>query len=312
MSIRKNMGKISLILSTYKSDEYLKKFFESIKQASQYLELELVHIPNNPSQNEISEINHFKNEVFSKNSISYVVQIVERESLYSSWNRALNLISNDVVGICNVDDIRYGFGLVKQLKLFKSNSKLLISCGDYWVCRTHRKEYLSCEGLLSEDLLISGMMIGPFFVWRHSQKFRGYSLKFDEQFRVAGDFDFQIRASRLGDVKSLNSPIGEYLYIGKGLSTSGIMQQIETQIVYRRYNIVDKIIPLPNWIFKKYYLRILHLKVDKDWFPVQEICCEYNEIIKINGFRKVSLMFKFLKWFYSIRIIVKSFQYKPL
>ncbi len=111
------MGKISLILSTYKSEEYLNKFFESIKKASQYIEIELVHIPNDPSQNEISEINHFKNEVLSKNSISYVVQIVERESLYSSWNRALNLISNDVVGISNVDDIRYGSGLVKQLQL---------------------------------------------------------------------------------------------------------------------------------------------------------------------------------------------------
>ena len=110
------------------------------------------------------------------------------------------------------------------------------------------------------------MILGPFYMFKkNSCRKIGF---FDEQFKVAGDFDFAIRLALESNGKMVNENLGYYLNAGRGLSTkSNSSQSIEKDQVCFRYGIFDKIekknIPylldynVNNFLYKKKYVPII-------------------------------------------------------
>jgi len=84
------------------------------------------------------------------------------------------------------------------------------------------------------------MHCGPFFIFTKSLcKKVG---PFDEQFKIAGDFDWCVRAAKIGEFKPSREIAGEFAVYRASLSSGkNPLRETENNIIYKRNNILDKI-----------------------------------------------------------------------
>jgi hypothetical protein len=150
-------------------------------------------------------------------------------------------VNTPYVAIWNVDDLRTPISLSSQLSLMQSGNFRSVA-GPFSIVR----QFGSTSGVIvnqsesPQSHWLEGMLHGPFFMFqkRDLSILRG----FDEQFAVAGDFDFAVRLTSLGRVGYTDNLLGYYLNARKGLSTShSSIQPAEREIIYLRYGIVKKI-----------------------------------------------------------------------
>jgi hypothetical protein len=302
---------VSIILSTYLSDNYLKNYYNNINELIDVANIQLVHVMNDPTSEEILYKEKFL-ELQSKKSkkiFEYKYLIVKRESLYASWNRAIKLSDAKLISISNVDDIRYKEGLQAQISFFREYGELLL-LGGYFNVRT--KNDLIIHDNIENTVIrktdfFAEMHVGPFFIWTNPTFFGREQLFFDEQFYVAGDFDFQIRFASMGTVKMLNKNVGEYLNVNTGLSTGSINQSIEGQVIYQRYNVIDKKIFFFSFLFFKRKYFPSFFKIGSVSYALKEVCPEINFIKKINANRE-KFYFDYISDMTTLlKLIIKKF-----
>jgi hypothetical protein len=296
---------VSIILSTYLSDNHIKNYYNNINELINIANIQLVHILNEPTKKETLYKEKFL-KLQNKKGIEifeYKYLIVKRESLYASWNRAIKLSDSKLITISNVDDIRYNSGLRAQIEHFRECSKLTL-LGSNFNVRTEEGLYVNDNikniKIIKKDFF-AGMYVGPFFMWNNPTFFGREPIFFDEQFYVAGDFDFQIRFASIGTVKMLHENVGEYLNLKIGLSTGSVNQSIECQVIYQRYNVIDKKIAFFSFLFfKKTYFPTL-FKIGSMKYVLNEVCPKINFIKRINSKRKKN----YLDTFYDITTLLK-------
>jgi glycosyltransferase involved in cell wall biosynthesis len=301
------MPKVSIILSIFRSEKYLSLWLSKVSNQSIWTDAELVLVANSPSAYELTCINNFKLKWPSQFQLS----IVERESLYKSWNRAIDMSSGEYLAIANVDDIRNYDGLKLQVDLLEKNPETLFCFAPFYVTRNFGDE----QGRLADPLefdnieLTRSMLLGPFFIWRRSEN---VAIKyFDEQLFSGGDFDFAVRLAIHGHGIKLNSTVGFYLDIGQGLSTGSALQPIERTVVDLRYGIYDKLDY--EYLAEALKYNIQHIKINNKFFYLGEFIPNYKDFIserKNIWFRygmkiyllKTSFFYKFISWAkYSFR-----------
>jgi hypothetical protein len=143
-------------------------------------------------------------------------------------------------------------------------------------------------------------------MWTNPMYFGEDHIYFDEQLYVAGDFDFQIRFATIGKIKILDEILGEYFSDDSGLSTGSILQSIEGQLIYQRYNVIDKkIFFFPFLFFKdRYYPHFF--KIDHTPHSLEEVCVKINFIRKKNGKRKKRFISYILDFKTLIKMIIKK------
>jgi hypothetical protein len=302
---------VSIILSSYLSDNYIENYFNNIKALINVASIQLVHILNDPTKKEISFKDKFENFQLSsgKNFFEYKYLIVKRETLYSSWNRAIKLSDSRLITISNVDDVRYPDGLKAQISAFNKCKKMFL-LGSNFKIKTE-------NGLVSKNIrnkkkirkndLYSGMYLGPFFMWTNPIYMGKKHQLFDEQFSVAGDFDFQIRFAAFGTVKILEKEIGEYYNNNTGLSTNSIFQLIEGQVIYHRYNIVDKKITFFSLFFFKNHYSQFFCKIESIKYSIEQICPEFKVIKLINSKRRKNIYSYLMDYLNLIKTIIKFY-----
>lgn len=215
---------ISFITSSYKSESYLQKYILNLEFFSIYLkqkniEFEFIIISNDPNKNEKIILNKLAN-----NNTYIKLYFVPRESLYASWNRGINLSQGEIIGFWNVDDKRYPEPILNTLKLFLSGSELVYFPFIY-------KRYIK---ILNYPLLVKRIIVkpptfdkkifthemhcGPFFMF--TKKLFEQVGQFDEKFKIAGDFDWCVRAAKITNFTFYNEIAGEFKNEGTSLSGS--------------------------------------------------------------------------------------------
>lgn len=301
---------VSMILSTYDSDKFINNYYNNIIDLIKFSKIQLIHVLNDPTTKELFFKDKFlelqKKERGEK--FQYKFLIVKRESLYSSWNKAIELSDSMVITISNVDDIRYPTGFKAQIAELKIADKMLLVSGKLHI-RTPDELIInnSKKTKITKNDLYSGMYIGPAFMWTNPKFFGLNQIYFDEQFYVAGDFDFQIRFASIGDIRFLEEVLGEYYVANTGLSTGSIFQLIEGQAIYQRYNVKDKkAFFFPNIFFKNKY-SIFFLKIDGVKFSLEEKFCNFENIRKINSIRKKSRISYLYDILFVIKLMIKKF-----
>ena len=299
---------VSIILSTFQSDQYIDKYYENICELLNVASIQLVHICNDVTDLERNVSQQFSSLQYadSASDFEYICVCVERETLYASWNRAIKLATSKLVTISNVDDYRYADGLLKQIE-FLSRLSGPVLLGSKFNVRTSEELYSpQFSGVVPDSEYFSGMYVGPFFMWINPVLCGHDPFYFDEQFKVAGDFDFQIRFASKYSVDILNVAVGEYLSLQEGLSTGSIIQEIEGQVIYSRYCVVDKALPLASMILSKYDYKPSQFMLDKIAFDVKEMV-SVNEICVINSSRKSSFVHKIRSFARLVKIYLKIF-----
>ena len=267
--------KVSAISSCYKMDSYLKIFLKLLPQQTFFEKMEVVLDHHEPKKNELQLI-----RAFQKKYPGRLKHLINKsvKPLYSSWNRCIENSKGKYLAIWNIDDIRTKNSIELQYDVINSNNVDFVY-GNYTVVKkfgSTRGHFINHKKFNKSELTRS-MILGPFYMFKkNSCRKIGF---FDEQFKVAGDFDFAIRLALESNGKMVNENLGYYLNAGRGLSTkSNSSQSIEKDQVCFRYGIFDKIekknIPylldynVNNFLYKKKYV------------PIIKFYKKYNKFIK--------------------------------
>ncbi len=227
---------ISFITSLYKSEKYLKKYLSNIEYFSNHLkqkgiDFEFIIISNNPNGNEKNILNKLTN-----NNKFVKLYFIPRESLYASWNRGISLSRGEIIGFWNVDDKRYPKPIFSALKLFSNGTGLIYFPFIY-------KRYIKILNypllvkkitvkppIFDKKIFTRGMYCGPFFMF--TKKLFEQVGPFDKKFKIAGDFDWCVRAAKITNFSLCDEIAGEFRNEGTSLSGSkNKIHQEENKII---------------------------------------------------------------------------------
>lgn len=231
-----NMITVSVITSVYKGIEYLESFFWNFLQIDNIFEVELIMVLNEPTNMEMRVIDNYRKKI-----PHFIFIKVNRESLYASWNRAIKLSHGKYLAMWSIDDCRTSESLSAQSNMLDKNPTYMIATGNYYKIF----KYGDITGFLKKDSALkkdvngyTQFRNGCFLMWR--KELHDYIGYFDEQFKIAGDSEFYMRAMYNGyKVISTNSLLGYFLReSNKGLSKQKNKEKERTwehQIISMRY-----------------------------------------------------------------------------
>jgi glycosyltransferase involved in cell wall biosynthesis len=284
------MIKISVLVSLYKCEKYLERFFLSVLEIDNLNETEFVFIHNDPAGNEENIINSF-----IKNHPDFIHQyiVVPREGLYKSWNRGIQVSKGEYIAVWNVDDIRMPGSLKLQAEALEKHKEIDMVYGDRYIINHINDDNIRLE--ITKDINQSSwnhsFQDGAFLMWRKSvYDDIGY---FDEQFVMGGDCEFWLRLTESHKILKINAPMGIYLREkGEGISKTIQTGNYEKIILGLRYGFY------PRWVIHPFGWR----KAVKMINPGQIMYS--GQTRKRNILKYHSLMIYFMSAFYLIFLAI--------
>tara|TARA_Y100001968_G_scaffold196582_1_gene180325 strand:+ start:98 stop:841 length:744 start_codon:yes stop_codon:yes gene_type:complete len=212
--------------------KYMRGFLTNLSLQT-HKDLEIVMDHNNPSDTEIKLIeahNDIHDNIFH-------IKVDGVDPLGISWNRCIENASGDYLCIWNVDDLRTANSIENMAKALDDNPDVDFVYGDFTiVSRFGSTEGEFVNNINREHLLKSGMILGPFFMFRKSVLEK--TKLFDEQLVSGNDFDFALRLAFNSKGMHIPHNSGYYLNEGLGLSTRPDSKQaLERTVIELRYGL---------------------------------------------------------------------------
>jgi GT2 family glycosyltransferase len=226
------MTKVSTITPCYNMSKYMKGFLDNLSTQT-HKDLEIVLDHNDPSDEEVKLVEEYNEEY--DNILHIKVEGVD--PIGTSMNRCIEYATGDYLCIWNVDDLRTPDSIEVMAKALDENPDVDFVYGNYVIVPrfgSTEGQYVDETG--REDELKTGMILGPYFMFRKSLLEK--SGVFDEQLVQGADYDLALRLAF--NAKGLHLPInlGYYLNEGLGQSTKPDSKQpIERTVIELRYNI---------------------------------------------------------------------------
>ena len=229
------MTKLAVLGSYYKSEDYLKTYLKSArKQAFKDFEIFLEVIDPKSKKEEI-----YIEKITSKNSKLNINKKIyyEHYLLPTTWNISIDRSESELICLWNLDDLRTPDSLSDMVKIFDTKPEIDFVYGNYKIVDKYKsKKGNYINEINREGELTYSMILGPFFMFRRNVL--DVIGKFDEQFISGADFDFAMRLGRHCKGYHLNSNLGYFLNLGKGLSTKrNSLQEIERTAIEIRYGL---------------------------------------------------------------------------
>ena len=226
------MTKVSTITPCFNMSKYMRGFLDNLSTQT-HKDLEIVLDHNDPSDEEVKLVEEYNEEY--DNILHIKVEGVD--PIGTSMNRCIEYATGDYLCIWNVDDLRTPDSIEVMAKALDENPDVDFVYGNYVIVPrfgSTEGQYVDETG--REDELTTGMILGPYFMFRKSILEK--SGVFDEQLVQGADYDLALRLALNG--KGLHLPInlGYYLNEGLGQSTKpNSKQPIERTVIELRYNI---------------------------------------------------------------------------
>ena len=257
------MTKVSTITPCYNMSKYMKGFLDNLSTQT-HKDLEIVLDHNDPSDEEVKLVEDY-NEQYD-NILHIKVEGVD--PIGTSMNRCIEYATGDYLCIWNVDDLRTPDSIEVMAKALDENPDVNFVYGNYVIVPRFggtEGQYVDETG--REDELTTGMILGPYFMFRKSILEK--SGVFDEQLIQGADYDLALRLALNG--KGLHLPInlGYYLNEGLGQSTKpNSKQPIERTVIELRYNI--RVLE-PHLVPYTREYDIMNIIVDEEKIPVSNL-----------------------------------------
>ena len=257
------MTKVSTITPCYNMSKYMKGFLDNLSTQT-HKDLEIVLDHNDPSDEEVKLVEDY-NEQYD-NILHIKVEGVD--PIGTSMNRCIEYATGDYLCIWNVDDLRTPDSIEVMAKALDENPDVNFVYGNYVIVPRFggtEGQYVDETG--REDELTTGMILGPYFMFRKSILEK--SGVFDEQLVQGADYDLALRLALNG--KGLHLPInlGYYLNEGLGQSTKpNSKQPIERTVIELRYNI--RVLE-PHLVPYTREYDIMNIIVDEEKIPVSNL-----------------------------------------
>ena len=257
------MTKVSTITPCYNMSRYMRGFLENLSTQT-HKDLEIVLDHNEPTDEEINLVEEYNNE---HDNILHI-QVEGVDPIGISMNRCIEFASGDYLCIWNVDDLRTPDSIEVMAKALDDNPDIDFVYGNYHIVPQFglsQGQYVDETG--REDELTTGMILGPFFMFRKSIIEK--TGVFDEQLVSGADYDLALRLAFNGKGLHLPTTLGYYLDEGLGASTgSNSKQPIERTVIEMRYNI--RILEPQLMPYTKEY-DIENIIVDEEKIPVSNL-----------------------------------------
>ena len=210
----------------------MKGFLDNLSTQT-HKDLEIVLDHNDPSDEEVKLVEEY-NEQYD-NILHIKVEGVD--PIGTSMNRCIEYATGDYLCIWNVDDLRTPDSIEVMAKALDDNPDVDFVYGNYTIVHNFgatEGQYVDETG--REDELTTGMILGPFFMFRKSILEK--SGVFDEQLVQGADYDLALRLAFNGKGLHLSINLGYYLNEGLGQSTKpNSKQPIERTVIEMRYDI---------------------------------------------------------------------------
>jgi len=291
--MRKNK-KISVLTSLYNCENFLQDYFNALIKIEGKEQIEVLLLHNAPKEKEL--------EIITQNLplFDFVRHIIipKRETLYSTWNRGIELSEGEYITVWNVDDVRFPGSILQQADALDKNLQAAIAYGDIWLSRQYgicgsKRTYCPAYSDLSHKRFLLEYHITCFQMWRKSiHQFVGY---YDEQFKCIADFDFQIRVVLHFPLVKVENPLGIYLEDQPHKLSANGLQPIEHNVLYLRYRNCQSLnfFLLPET--KKHYQakRVLFFGEWKDFTEASPFSWYYKlQGVVLAGFRSFYWLIK--------------------
>ena len=226
------MTKVSTITPCYNMSKYMKGFLDNLSTQT-HKDLEIVLDHNDPSDEEVKLVEEYNEEY--DNILHIKVEGVD--PIGTSMNRCIEYATGDYLCIWNVDDLRTPDSIEVMAKALDENPDVDFVYGNYVIVPNFggtEGQYVDETG--REDELTTGMILGPFFMFRKSLIEK--CGVFDEQLVQGADYDLALRLAFNGKGLHLPVNLGYYLNEGLGQSTKpNSKQPIERTVIEMRYDI---------------------------------------------------------------------------
>ncbi len=233
---------ISVISSLYRSEEYLEKWINNLKDQSIFEEIEIVIVAVNSSDFEMEHLDKFS----KLHSNVKVLYIPDRIGIYQAWNLALGNANGTLITNANVDDLRGPYSLEIQRSMFTVFPFIDITYQDVLFSFAKDANWLEIESMnqssclphVTMTVLTSGLNPphnAP--MWR--KNLHDELGNFDETYASAGDYEFWFRClfAKKIFLKSREKHVS-YYYNPKGLSTkrggAGLEESIKILKKYQK------------------------------------------------------------------------------
>ena len=226
-SIQRKQFLVSAIVSTYNSEKFILGCLEDLVNQTLFLkgQLEVVIVDSGSLQGEKSIV-----EEFRKNhpTIRYL-RTEERETIYEAWNRAIKSSTGKYLTNANTDD-RHRYDALEVLAAeLDRNPDLALVYADQIVTERENETFSQCTPVgyfawpeFDRTQLIHCSCVGPQPMWRSS--LHDELGLFNEDLKVAGDYDWWLRISESYRIKHIPALLGLYLMnqIGLEIANPGI------------------------------------------------------------------------------------------
>jgi len=276
--------KISILTSLYNCERFLQGYFKALDKIEGKEQIEVLLLHNAPRDSELNIVNEY---LPTFDFVRHII-IPERETLYRTWNKGIQLSEGEYITVWNVDDVRFPDSIIQQAEALDKNPEAAIAYGDIWVSKQYgicgtTKTNSPVYNPFTHKKFLSGYYISCFQMWRKSiHQTVGY---YDEQFKCVADFDFQIRTVNRFPLIKVNELLGIYLEEQPHKLSADKVHEIENTIIYLRYGVYEKVDPFLVGTSRKKYRQNELLFFD-EWHP--------NEIVK-----STSIIRKFIGLGYS-------------
>lgn len=224
---------ISLYTSLYRTEAYLPTYLERALRTIEVLRaagltLELVMIANDASDAERALLARLQ-DAYEHVQVMYV----PREPLYLSWNRGIKAARANVLAPWNVDDYYYPEALITGHERITAGGCDIVYFSREIVWTQPQKQRVVVQPAPPYDAQAhrNKMLVGPFPMF--SRRIYDAVGGFDGRFRLLGDYDFFVRATRHTDFCPMDQVGGQFVIHGGNLSSSGNPREwAETNIIH--------------------------------------------------------------------------------
>jgi hypothetical protein len=241
---------ITLVTSLYRAESFLPAYTEALAEVARRVQaggrlLEAVVVANDATHAERVLLDTLALELHTSAALQVIH--VPRETLYASWNRGVLAGQGRAVGFWNVDDRRTADALLAGLNRIDAGCDLVYFA---WVLQMRMKwlggisipHHIEYPALPYDPAVFtSEMKAGPFFMF--ARRFFETNGPFDERFRVAGDFDWCVRAIRHTEPCPVDTLGGFFRLHGDNLSAAG-KEVAEDNAAFLKYGLYDHLLPV--------------------------------------------------------------------
>ncbi len=232
---------VSIITVVFNGEKTIKKTIQSVVNQT-YNNIEYIIIDGKSTDNTLGVIDEFRNS----EAISKII-CEKDEGIYDAMNKGIKIASGDIIGIINSDDYYEENCVSKVVEAFANYPDIDIVHGILKYAKNDQILYLSAHAAVN----LEKKMIEHPTCFVRASIYQRLNL-FDITYSSASDYDFMIRARKLG-VKflMLQNVMATFCLGGKSESKKALYEMIKIRYIHKyispgRYFLLR----LYFWIFK--------------------------------------------------------------